>query len=898
MPRVPSRADERASDTGPGDFGRLVRDALRHLHDPVYLQTHPLAPLSTEPNDTPLAVGKRLHRLLVEAIASLRPEPSVGDARARRRHDLLSLRYVEALEIDEVAARLAISRREYSREHRQALDAVVALLAERSADFLFPPPLLAAPVQTAGEAPAPGRVPRPLTSFVGREWEIAEVLRLVTSTRLVTLSGPPGTGKTRLALQVAGEATTASGPGDATFPNGVAFVPLASVLDPGLVASAIAQTLGVRQVPNRPPLESLEVHLSRSRMLLILDNFEHVLEATPAVSRLLAACPNLAVLVTSRASLRLSGEHEFVVPPLGVPERGGSVSLERVGRTEAVRLYVDRARAAHAAFRLTEQNAPAVIELCHRLDGLPLAIELAAARGRTFPPYALLGRLGGAGDGNNLGAALLLLTGGPRDAPDRQRTLRSAIDWSYRLLTAGEQRLFARLSVFAGGWGLDAAEAVCAFEGDLDVLEGVASLVDKSLVQPSELPGGEPRFVVLETIREYARERLEALDKEARTTWRRHAEHFLAVAREADANFWGPERARWLARLNLELDNLRAALRWSTTHDVETALQLGGALFWFWHDGGHWSEARVWLERALALASPGHRTEGRAAALSAAGVCNWCLGNFATAQVQSEECLAIYRDLGDRRGTGHAFHGLGMLAAARGDLASARELIEEGLALARTVDDRPFVGLALHNLGLFAMQENDEATARSYIEASRRVWHELGSAEALSLAANCLGDLARSRGDYAEAAAYYRECLDLIGEAGPPRWRADYLCNLAHAAHHVGDGRAARALFAEALALCRELNDRAGAAECVAGLACLVAETQPQRSARLVSAAEAAVEAMESHLSPSSQADREQALATARSRLGDDAFGAAWRQGRSLVLEQAVAEALAEPAPP
>lgn len=889
-PRFPSTREQDARDGAQVDFARLVRDALRHLHDPVYLQPHPLTRLLIAPSETPSIAGKRLARLLLDAIAALRPGAGSSDARAYRRYDLLTLRYVEALEIDEVSARLAISRREYNREHRQALDAVVSLLQGSAARPARPVP----PVAT-GHDLSTSRLPVPLTGFIGRERERADVHHLLDSVRLVTLTGPPGTGKTRLALQIGMELATSSHGDGTMFPDGISFVPLASIADPELVVPLIAQTLGVREVPNRSLIESLEDYLSDRRTLLILDNFEHLLVAAPVASQLLGACPNLKVLVTSRGSLRLSGEHEFVVSPLKVPEGRGTVSLEELAACEAVALYVERAAAMDSGFRLTERNAPAVSELCRRLDGLPLAIELAAARSRIFPPYALLGRLEGRGDGDRPGSSLTLLRGGPRDLPPRQQTLQSAIDWSYRLLTAEEQRLFARLSVFAGGWTVEAAEAVCAVDGDLDVVEGLASLLDKSLVRQEETADGEPRFGMLEMIRAYALGELGALGDDARTVRRRHAEYCLMCAREGETSIWGREEMRWLGRLNREIGNVRAALAWCRDHgEVELALQLGGALFWFWHHGGHWTEGRAWLESVLAVAGPGHRTEGRAAALNAIGLCNWCLGDFAAARRVTEECLADSRERGDRRGMGHAFHGLGVLASEEGDLARARALIEEGLSLSRVVGDRPFVGLALHQLGTFAVLEGDEATARARIAESQRVWRELGNVVSLSLAASLLGDLARSGGRYAEAEAHYRESLELLGEAGPPGWRADYLHNLGHVTHRLGDDRQARAFFAEALSLSRELGDRRGVAESVAGLACLTAGTQPQRTARLLGSAITAVEAMGSHLHASNRADHEHGRAIARDRLGDEAFEAAWAQGIELPLEQAVADALEE----
>ena len=884
----PSPGEEKARDTSRGDFARLVRDALRHLHDPVYLQTQPLTRLVPEPTTAPSIRGKRLRQLLLDAIAALGPSSDSGDARASRRYELLRLRYVEALEIGEVSTKLGISRREYDRSHRRALDAIVAVLQDSDALSPTPP---SGPWPSTAHAAQSTRLPLPLSSFIGREREMAEVLHLIESARLVTLTGTPGTGKTRLALQLAAELSAPSGCNREMFADGVSFVPLASISDPELVVSSIAQSLGVGDVPNRTVTESLQDHLAHRHRLLILDNFEQVLAAASIVSELLATCPHLKVLVTSRAALRLSGENEFAVPPLQLPEKRGPAPLEQISRYEAVRLYVERASALKSSFRLTEQNAPAVVEICRRLDGLPLAIELAATRSRIFPPYALLGRLSGA---DHQGSTLELLTSGPRDLPARQQTLRSAIDWSYELLRADEQNLFAWLSVFAGGWTLQAAEAVCAAPGDLEVVEGLTSLLDKSLVRQEEMPDGELRFSMLEVICEYAREQLEALGA-TRVVGHRHAEYYLALAREAEANQWGPEQARWLRRLSGDLDNLRAALAWSRDNgEVELALQLGGALMWFWHDAGRWTEARVWLESALAAAGPGHRTEGRVAALTALGVCRWCLGDFEVARAEAEEQLAICREMGDRRGMGHALHGLGVLAAELGDLTGARALIEEGLSYSRAVGDDRFVGLALQNLAMYAVRENDEVIARARIEESRRVWQELGSMECLSMASALLGDLAWSNGEYAEAAAHYRESLELLGEAGPRGWRSGTLHKLGHATRRLGDDQEARALFTEALLLCRELDDRRGVAESVAGLACLVAKDEPQRTVRLMGAIAAATEAVGAHLNLFHHTEHDHILAVARGQLGDEAFDAAWTQGRSLTLEQAVIDALEE----
>src|SRR5215213_9079358 len=466
------------------------------------------------------------------------------------------------------------------------------------------------------------------TPLVGREKEVSEVCDLLrgTETRLLTLTGPGGIGKTRLALQAAADLLD-------DFPDGTFFVPLATLSEVELLLPAVAETLGVREAGEQPLDESLKDYLKERRLLLLLDNFEQVLGAAPAVTELLAEAPGLKVLATSRAPLGLYGEHEFPVPPLSMPDLKRPLPLERLTQYEAVGLFLERARAVKPDFSITNESAPAVAEICVRLDGLPLAIELAAARIKMLPPKAMLQRLT---------SRLKLLTGGARDLPERQRTLRATIEWSFALLDAGEQLLFGRLAVFSVGRTLEAIEAICDAEGDLgvDAFEGVSSLMDKSLLRQEEGPNGEPRFVMLETVHEYAREKLQE-SAEAQEIKRVHAEYFLTLAEEANPELRGPDQLEWLERLEVEHDNMRAVLSWALERkEAEVALRLGGALWLFWSVRGYHSEGRRWLEEALAMDRL-VSSEVRAMALAGVGVLAEDQGELDRAQEACEEGLEL-----------------------------------------------------------------------------------------------------------------------------------------------------------------------------------------------------------------------------------------------------------------
>src|SRR6266404_5423960 len=528
----------------------------------------------------------------------------------------------------------------------------------------------------------PGNFPVPRTGFVGREREAAATKELLLrqDVRLVTVTGPGGIGKTRLGVEVASGLCE-------WFPGGIYFVPLSPLNDPSLIASVIVQTLGLREAGGQSPLEILKKNFQDSwcaPMLFLMDNFEHLVQAAPTVAELLAMGPHLKVLVTSRSALHVYGEHEFPVPPLALPDSRSMPSVEVLSQYPAVALFIQRAIAAKPDFELNRENAPAVTEICARLDGLPLAIELAAARIKVLSPASMLTRLA---------SRLQLLTGGARDLPQRQQTLRAAMDWSYDLLNAAEQKLFRRLSVFVGGCTLDGAEAVCDTKGDLDLdlLDGMASMVDKSLAQQVEQAKGESRFVMLETIREYALEKLQASGERA-STKRGHAAYCLVLAEEEASDQSGAEGAEWLERFAAEHDNFRAALEWLTeTGDAEWGLRLGTALFRYWEIREYLAEGRDRLGKLLKVAGAAAPTKARARALFAAGVLAGEQGDYASADAPIRENLDIARQLRDKQGVAVALNALAVFARDGGDVEVARSLLEESLVQWRELGDQKAV---------------------------------------------------------------------------------------------------------------------------------------------------------------------------------------------------------------
>lgn len=652
----------------------------------------------------------------------------------------------------------------------------------------------------------PDNLPVPLTSFVGRERELEQARALLAHARLLTLTGTGGTGKTRLALHLAAAVKE-------TFRDGVCFVALASLNDAALVASTIAQALGVRETGGVPISEQLIAFLRYKEGLLVLDNFEQVVEAGPLVTQLLAACRDLKILVTSRVPLHVQGEHELPVPSLELPATGSSASPEQLVESEAVALFVQRARAVKPGFTLEAVNASAVVEICTRLDGLPLAIELAAARIKVLSPRAILTRLQHRFD---------LLTGGARDLPTRHRTLREAIAWSYDLLAKDEKKLFRRLAVFVGGHSLEAAEQVCRAVADLsvEVLDRLASLVDKNLVRQEEQPDGEPRFSMLETIREFDLECLIASGDEAMAR-RAHRDFFLALAEEAEPQLTGPQQVAWLARLEKEHDNLCAALDWTldTEGNVEAAAQLGAALWRFWLIRGHLSEGSERLERVLTQAGASISAATRAKLLTGAGTLAHNQGRYRTARMLYDESLMLYRELGDARGTARTLGHLGWIGWRLGEYDAARTISEESLTLHGEQQDRRGVALALNNLGWVAQHQGEYVKARSYFGEVLALQRAMNDRRGVAFALSNLGWTLASQGDYARATALLEDALAAFREVGDRQLTTFTLGRLGAVVHDRGDTeRAAALLEQESLPLFRMIGDSWGIAFACSGL--------------------------------------------------------------------------------
>jgi predicted ATPase/class 3 adenylate cyclase len=804
----------------------------------------------------------------------------------------------------------------------------------------------------------PNNLPLQPTPFLGREQEVLQVVELLRrpEVRFLTLTGPGGTGKTRLVLQAAADLLD-------DFPDGVFFVPLAPLTDPDLVLPTIAATLGIREEGGQPIADRLHDFLATKQLLLVLDNFEHLAAAGPAIGELLGASAGLKVLATSRMPLRLRAEREYAVPPLGLPRRKPPPSPEQLSQFEAVRLFIERAQAVKADFSIDNETAPAVAEICWRLDGLPLAIELAAARVRMLPPQAMLTRLE---------QRLPMLTDGARDAPERQRTLRNTIAWSYDLLEPEDQALFRRVAVFIGGSTFESVEAVTNADGSLDVFGGLERLLEQSLLRQDVGSAGEPRFSTLETIREFGHELLDARG-EAEEAQARHAAFFLALSEEADPALHGPTQLAWLERLETEHDNIRAALGWSLTRDPETALRLGAALFWFWYYRGHLTEGRDWIERALATGATA-KPEVQARALNWSSGFAWERADYATATARSEAALALARSVGDRSSEGWALVNLGAVASLLGDRKRAamlqgeaeerfrssgdrhgataalynqgheagsvgdmdrqRALYERSLAESRATGDRIVISWILSSLGHLELkrghleqarvlleealsitrefgfvlkeadtllglaevagEQGDAQQAATYLQDAEARYRDLGHGLYLASGLTSIGYVALDQGTHERARSLFEEALGLARDVGGPSAIGGFAQSLGDALRASGDHTGAAVRYREGLVLAQEADDTRAATDCLTGLAGLAVEAGSHEvAARLFGAVEALREIVGIPRSRYEQQRQSQDMASIREALGTEADVAARVAGRALPLETAVSEALA-----
>jgi predicted ATPase/DNA-binding winged helix-turn-helix (wHTH) protein/Tfp pilus assembly protein PilF len=723
-------------------------------------------------------------------------------------------------------------------------------------------------------------LPQSLQSFIGRERELAEIKQLLHGIRLLTLTGTGGIGKTRLALQAAGEVRNA-------YRDGVWFVDLAPLADPGLVPTALAQVLGVKESTGQPLVKTLSDHLRPLEVLVVLDNCEHVRDACARLAEtLLRESAGLTFVATSREPLRIGAERTYPLGALPLPDPQGDA--QSIARSDSVRLFVDRARQHRPGFDLRDQRARAVAEICVRLDGIPLALELAAARMAVLPVEQIV-RL--------LDQRFRLLASGSRSDLPRHQTLRALLDWSYELLDEAERQFFARLSVFAGGWTIAAAEAIG--EGEViakdDAVYLLIALVEKSLVVAND--DGD-RYRMLETVREYAREKLVIIG-DANAVRERHRDFFLALAVNAEPNLAGPEQATWLQRLEDEHDNLRSALEYClvAVSGSNAGLRLCHALHWFWIMRGYRAEGLHWCVRALGIEGIDKRTPERAMALEAAGILAFHLGDFPAARAYHEDSLAIARELSDHKGIARAAVSLANLQLRQGHPAAAQAMCEEALAISRKLQDPWLTQQSLNGLGNAALDMGEYPMAQSLYEESLVIARERADRVRIAILLNNLGYVAFLQGQSSAARTLHEESLAIRRELKDSGGIAYSLSGLGDVALQQGDHSAAGAFFRDSLAIRRELGDKMGVAELLEKQAAVMAAVgKVLHAARIAGAAERLREEIGCPLTPGERIAHDRHMAAARAALGDDAaFNRAWNDGRALSLEQAIENSLQPP---
>ncbi len=727
----------------------------------------------------------------------------------------------------------------------------------------------------------PNNLPRQLTSFIGRASEVAKVGELIRASPLLTLTGAGGVGKTRLAIQTASDLL-------GEYHDGVWLIELASLGDPERVPHAAASALNLRERPGRSAMEMLVDYLGPKQSIIVLDNCEHLLPAAAALAdELLHACQALRVLATSREGLGVVGEALYPVPSLSVPDPQRLPSVAELSRSDGVRLFTERATAVLPTFALTERNGKTVVEICRRLDGIPLAIELAATRVKAMSVEQIAARLDD---------RFRLLTGGGRTALPRHQTLQAALDWGHQLLSDGERILFRRLAVFAGGFTLEAVEKVGAGDGVAaeDVLGLLTHLVERSLVA-FDAPEGEARYRLLETVRQYALAKLLESD-ETDAVRAAHLEYYLAFAEQAEPQLRGPGQTAWLARLATEHENLRAALGWSLARPegAEAGLRLAGALQRFWFMRGPVAEGREWLKRAVS-STTGATTGARARALVGLGMLAWRLDDYPQARGALEESLALSKAVGDESTTAFALHHMAHVMQPLGEFSQAVEMFEESVSRFRKAGEKWGIAWSLRCLGDCLRGQGATAQAVGRLEESLAAFREVGDKYVIGHALTSLGAIAAERGDYERANALFEESLAIWREAGDNWGTAGTQRQLGNVALLQGHHAQAAALFKESIRLHREHGDKHSTSRVLEALARLaLAHGRSEQAARLLGAADGLLQAIGAVLAPVERVDYDRTVAMAREVLGDQRFDVAYAEGRTLSLDQLIEQALSE----